>query len=479
MLRVFLRDSFAYSIPAFVSRGLSLLLIPIYSRVLTPANFGAMDMLLVFGALINLTIALEVSQGVARFHADQTTDASKVAYASAAFWFTVACYGVFLLGALLCSGQLALWIMGERGLEDAFRLGVLYISLNGVFYLIQNQFRWELRSRKYAESSLLVTFVTAGAVVWFTYALGWGLLGLLGGMSLGAAAGVVYGCWGLRRSLTLSFDVNRLREMLQYSAPLVPAGLAIWISGYVDRMMINHYLSLNEVGLYGIAYRLSSVVGLMIAGVQGALMPLVLKNYQQPDTPWQLARVFRVFIAGALLVFLALSIFARDILVLMTTPDFYQAATLVVYLVPAAMLSQMYIFAPGISIAKKTSIYLWVNLLGVLVNAALGWYLIPSVGMGGAAVATLVGNACIFASAIAMSQRLYPVPHDWIRLAAAAAVAVVLVLLLPILSTTDGIQRLLGGAAMVVMAGVLIALDIVRRDEVLRVYRMLRVRFVA
>lgn len=477
MLKVFLRDSFAYTIPAFVSRGLALLLIPIYSRVLTPSDFGAVDILLVFGALINLTIALEVSQGVARFHAEQTADASKVAYASSAFWFTVACYGVFLLLALLYSNWLAAWVMGERGLEDAFRLGVIYISFNGVFYLMQNQFRWELRSRKYAETTLLVTLVTAGSVICFTYGLDWGLTGLLAGMTLGVACGIVYGWWGLRQSLTLAFDWRRLREMLGYSAPLVPAGLAIWVNGYIDRMMINHYLTLNEVGLYGVAFRLSSVVGLMIAGVQGALMPLILKNHHIQDTPRQLATIFRIFFAGALLVFLGLSLFAREVLRLMTTPDFYQASTLVVYLVPAAMLAQMYIFAPGVSISKKTHIYLWVNLLGVLANASLGWCLIPRFGMAGAAVATLVGNACAFTLVMCMSQRLYPVPHDWMRLAAAAAVAVGLVVLPSVLSPADGIQELLGGVGILVMFCVLVVLGLLRRDELVQVYHMLRMRF--
>lgn len=476
MLRIFLRDSFSYAIPAFVSRGLSLLLIPIYSRVLTPSNFGALDMLLVFGGLINLTIALEVSQGVARFHADSPAGADKVIYSSSAFWFTVGCYSLFCLIALLNSQVLAQWVMGQSGLEEAFRLGILYISLNGIFYLIQNQFRWELRSRRYAESSLLVTFVTAAAVIWFTYALDLGVLGLLGGMSLGAALGIMYGCWHLRDSFKFTFDGHHLREMLQYSAPLVPAGLAIWFSSYIDRLMINHYLSLNEVGLYGIGYRLSSVVGLLVSGIQGALMPLVLRNYQAPETPSQLARIFRVFLAFALLVFLGLSVFAYDILVAMTTQDFYGASALVIYLVPAAMLAQMYVFAPGISIAKKTHLYIWINLFGVTVNGAVGWCLIPSMGVTGAAVATLVGNACIFAPAMWVSQRLYPVPHDWTRLVAAAAVACALAALIPYLSPSDWGRRFLAVAGIGVMAGAVIALGLVRRDEIARTFRELRER---
>lgn len=477
MLRAFLRDSIIYAIPTVVSRGMALLLVPIYTRILSPADFGALDMLLVFGGLVNLTVALEVSQGMARFYADETDPGGKRAYASSAFWFTLGCYGLFVLLALVGSRVLSLWVTGQDGLEAVFRIAVVYIGLNGVFYLIQNQFRWELQSRRYAEASLLTTLVTAAAAVGFAYGLDWGLAGFLWGMALGALAGVVYGLWWLRASYAWRFDGARLRQMLRYSIPLVPAGLAVWLGSYLDRLMINHYLSLNEVGLYGVGSRLSSVVGLVVVGVQGALTPLVFAHHREPGTPSQLVVIFRLFLGGALLMFLTLSLFARDFLVLMTTPDFYSSAALVIYLVPAAMLAQMYIFAPGISIAQKTHLYIWLNLVGVLVNAALGWCLIPVWGIVGAAVATLAGSGCVFALFMCISQRLYPVPHDWKRLGTATALAVVLAVLMPVLAPTGVLHWILNLLALGAMVCGLVALGLVRRDEIVRALRESRARF--
>lgn len=474
MLRRFISDSLIYAIPTFVSRGLALLLVPLYTRILSPADFGALDMLLIFGALVNLTVALEVSQGVARFYAEEQDPRSKRVYASSAFWFTVGCYALFMLLAWAYSPALSTWVTGQDGLVSAFRIGVFYIGINGIFYLLQNQFRWELSSRRYAETSLLSTGATAAAAVWFAYGLGWGLSGLLWGMAVGPALGIVYGLWRLRHSIGATFDRRRLWDMLQFSMPLVPAGLAVWGSAYIDRMMINHFLSLHDVGLYSIGFRLSSIVALLVAGVQGALMPLVFAHHREPGTPLQLARIFRVFLACALLLFLALSLLARDILVLMTTPDFYPAAVLVVYLVPAAMLAQMYIFAPGIGIAKKSHFYLWLNLAGIAVNGALGWWLIPAAGITGAALASLVGSACVFVLAMALSQRLYPVPHAWGRMIAATVVAAVLAVMIPWLAPTDGLRRVSGGLALLVLAAVLIALGLVRRDELAQAGRELR-----
>lgn len=433
-------------------------------------------MLLVFGVLVNLTVALEISQGVARYYSDESDPVRKQAYASSAFWFTAGCYAFFALLAWTNSRALSSWVTGREGLEAIFQVAVLYIGINGLFNLIQNQFRWELNSRRYAETSLLVTFTTAASVIWFAYICELGLRGFLWGMALGPALGILYGIFWLRHSIALTFDKNRLRDMLRFSVPLVPAGLAVWGSGYIDRMMINHFLSLNEVGLYGVGSRLASIVGLLVAGVQGALMPLIYANHREPETPMQLARIFRIFIASALLMLLALSLFARDILVLMTTPDFYGAAALVIYLVPASMLAQMYIFAAGIGIAQRTHWYIWLNLAGLAVNGALGWWLVPIVGITGAAVATLVGGAVVFVFSMSISQRLYPVPHDWSRLSAAVFVAVSLAVLIPWISPSDEARRVLGVLCIGLMASVMVVFGLVRRDEIAQACRELRAR---
>jgi O-antigen/teichoic acid export membrane protein len=236
------------------------------------------------------------------------------------------------------------------------------------------------------------------------------------GMITGAFVGCIYGQWYLRNSFRFRFNWACLKEMLLFSAPLVPSGIAVFLSFYVDRMMINYYLSLDAVGLYGIGFRLASIVGLVMVGFQGALTPLVYSYYRREQTPQDIASIFRFFIAFSLVVFLAIGLFSQEILWLMTTPAYYTAASLVIYLVPAILLSNMYIFTPGIGIAKKTHLILWINLGGAILNIVLNWLLIPSFGTTGAAIAKLLGYACIFAAYMFFSQRLYHVPHNWVPL---------------------------------------------------------------
>lgn len=476
MLKAFFKDSVIYALPSFISRGISLFLVPLYTRVLSPSDYGSLDLLTVFAGLINLTISLEVSQGLARFYVTEQDPDRKVFYASTAFWFTMVCYTFFALLMLLNSQSLSVLIMGQEGVERAFMIGIAYIWINGMFYLIQNQFRWELKSKQYSIISLLMFFATAIISVWLVYGLRLGIEGLLLGLLFGTLFGFGMGLWFLRDTFRFCFNAAFLREMLAYSTPLMFSGVAVWISLYVDRIMIKHFLTIEEVGLYGIGYRLASISSLIMVGFQGALTPLVYTYHRDVDTPRQLAQIFRLFLVFAMFVFLVLSLFAHDILHLLTTENFYDASVVIVYLVPALLLANMYIFAPGISIAKKTSYVIWINTLGALINVGLNYCLIPIYGIEGAGLATMFGYLSIFSIYMVLSQRLYTVPHEWRLITFYVCIAIVMTWWVPQLQLEEVARLLVNILALAFFAVFTLVIGMVKLSELRKGIALLSIR---
>lgn len=413
MLKLFFKDSAIYAIPSIISRGMSLFLVPLYTRVLSPSDYGSLDLLMVFAGIVNLTIALEVSQGLARFYTEEKILERKNLYASSAFWFTIFVYLIFSIIAIFYSNSLSYLVLGKEGLTSVFEIGIVYISINGIFYLIQNQFRWELKSKEYAIVSLVTSIVTAIVSIWFAYYLKYGLIGLLLGMLSGSLVATIFGIIWLRKSFQFRFQFRYLKEMLAFSSPLVLSGMAVWLSQYIDRIMIKHYLSIEQVGLFGVGYRIASIVGLVMIGFQGALTPLIYNNYTKDDTPEQIAKIFRLFIAVALTFFLMLTLFSIDLLKIFTTFNYYNAKSVVIFLVPALLFANMYIFAPGIGISKKSHYFIWINIIGATINFLLNIFLIPFFGIMGAGIATLIGYLIVFIMHMTISQKLYFVPHKW------------------------------------------------------------------
>ncbi len=476
MIRAFLKDSLIYAIPAFVTRGISIFLVPLYTRALTSSDYGSFDLLMIFSSVALLVVALEISQGVARFYSASECGITKVRYVSSAFWFTLCCYFLFSLVLFIFAEPVSALVMGQVALEREFYIGVIYIVLNAVFSFLQNQFRWELRARDYAVASFVFSSVSAAGAVFFAYYLQWGLLGLLLGLSAGAALGVVYGLFNLRSSLRFQFDWALLREMLAFSMPLVPAGVLVVACIYIDRIMINELMTINDVGLFGVGARLASVVGLLMVGFQGALTPLIYTHYREANTPHSLAAIFRYFVALALLVCVGVTLFAKDILVLMTTPSYYDAASVVAFLAPAMLLAQMYIFAPGIGIAKKTHYVLWVNLVSLFLSVVFNYIFIPVFGIEGAAFSTLLCNFFVFLAYVWLGQRLYYIPHRWSGLVMATIISFFLVLFVRCLDFSGGGRWAANFFALLCLLLSIIALRVVPLRDLVLLKNMLLAR---
>lgn len=470
MLRQLLSDSLIYTAPALLSRGLSIFLIPLYTRVLSPADYGSLDLFLVFSSLVSLTLCLEVYQGLARAYIDATTSSKRVLLASSALWFSVGSYLLFSVVMLVNTSIFAEMILAQAGLEWCFRVGIIYIAVNGIFYLIHNQFRWQLRSREYALVSFVHSIATAGLCITFTYFMDFRLLGFLVGMLLGSLSAMLLAVVMLRGTFEFVFCQARLLEMLKFSTPLVLSSISIWASLYIDRLMISYFMSVSEVGIYGIGNRFSSVIGLLMVGFQGALTPLIYANYKNPQTPEQISRIFRAFVFLSIMSLMAIFFFRLELLRVFTTPDFYAAAEVIPYLASAILLNNMYIFFPGVDIARKTTLIIWISLLGCGLNIVLNIILIPPLGLTGAALATLLSCSGALCARIVASGKFYPVPHRWRLLlsstGASAVISVGAVWLVASLKFDSLITTLIYLAVILGTALLLIGFGMISRDEI-------------
>ena len=421
MLRDFARDTALYGAATLLVRGISLLLLPFYTRVLSPTDYGVVDLATVFMSLVLLTVALEVSQGVARLFPDADDHAERVGYASTALWFSIGAYALFVAIALPLAPELSRIVFDSRDRADVATVMVLSAAANGVFLLLLHQLRWSLKPVGFTAGSLTYALTSIGATVALVLAADLGVTGVLLGQLVGAIGGALVSLAFSRELYRLTFDRRKLAEMLRFSLPLVPSSIGVFVTLYIDRVAIKELMTVADVGIFGIGYRVASVVTLLVIGVQLAVTPLIYSRYREPGAPMAIAQIFRAFVGMSVVVAVALSIFASEILRLVTTPEFYAGAVVVPLLGPALLISAMYVFAPGLGIAKRSGLQALIMIAGAALNTVLNFVLIPPWGIIGAAAGTLVSAVVVLAIYMMVSQRLYPVPHTWRPMAGAAA----------------------------------------------------------
>lgn len=458
MIGALWRDGAIYAAGSILARGIALLMLPLYTRVLAPADYGALDLIVTCGVLVNLVVPLETAQALARFWNEREAGEPRRRLAGTAWSFTLAGYALFAAITLPLAGPIAHALLGDVRFGGALRAGLAFIAVNGLFLLLQNQFRWELRPRAYAVISVLYALLTMALVAAFALGLGTGLEGVLWAQFAAAALCTLLSLWWLRGTLALVLHRADLAEMLRFSLPLVPAGIAVFASFYINRLMLNALATLDDVGQFGIASRLAGMVTLVLVGIQGALTPLIYAHHHEPETPARLARLFEGFVAVALVACLAIGLFGRELIATFATADYANAAPLLIWLAPAALLAQMYIFAPGIAIAKKTTWQLLITLASAVLGAALNWVLIPIAGPAGAALATLAAAALFFGAWLVASQKLYPLPLRGGALLAATVLFVLVALAVPQIDAALGAGPVSWVAKLAVLLAIALAM---------------------
>ncbi|HEU5295316.1 MAG TPA: lipopolysaccharide biosynthesis protein [Burkholderiaceae bacterium] len=419
MIGALWRDGAVYALGTIVSRGLGLLLLPLYTRALAPDSFGLLDLIVTTGVLANLVVPLETPQAVARLWNERAAGDGRRRLAATGLTFAAMGYTLFVATGLMFAPMIAALLSTRGDAPAAVRAGVVLVAANGLMLVLQGQFRYALRPRAYATVGVAYSLLMLAGMAVLVMTQRASVSSVLW-LQAAAAAVVAVGCaWTLRRDIGWNLDRAELRAMLHYALPLVPASLAVFATLNLHRYVLNSLGTLEQVGLYGLASRLASVATLVLIGVQSALTPLIYVHHAEPDTPANLARLFEAFWGLSLLACLALAVFGPELLALLAPGDYAGAAPLVLWLAPAALLAQMYIFAPGIPLAKKTHWQLALTVASGALGLVLALWLVPHWQAVGAAVSTCAASGQFFAAWLAMGQRLYRLPLRWAPLVAA------------------------------------------------------------
>ena len=423
MLKRFLKDSTIYSLSTLVTRGISFLLVPFYTRVFVPSDYGIIDLVAIVASIVSSVFPLQITQAIARLFPDCRDKQESSEYASSGLFFTMFAFILFLAVFLPLRRTIDRFLLSNEIPDYLLIWAILPIAFNGLYYYGQNLLRWRLQPKRFAIASVVYSLVTIGATVVFVLILKAGVVGVFWAQCLGGAVGFTLSFFLARDSYKLRFRWSRFREMVSYSWPLVPSSISIFLLTYADRIMISKLLNMQDLGLFGIGYRISSVVVILMMGVQGAITPLIFNSYRDPNTPREIERIFRYFLVTAVVVTGALSIFSREILIVLTTPKYYSAWAVVPFLVMASFISGMRVFAPGLNLAKKTKTIALLDGFGGLMNVAMNFFLIERLGILGAAISTMVSGFMVFGLQMFFSQKNYHVPHDSYRIGLLGTVA--------------------------------------------------------
>jgi len=241
----------------------------------------------------------------------------------------------------------------------------------------------------------------------------------------------------LRKNVSLAWDNSMLKQALAFSLPLVPHLIAHWILAMSDRLIIERYAGIANVGIYSSAYVFIEGVNMVAMSMNRAWVPLFTRDYGDASQRPFIGRSITYFLTIVTGITLLLVVLSPTIIRIFYAENYAAAANVAPILAMGGLFQgTYYIYVGGLFYFKRTTIIPFITITAGLVNIGLNILLIPIIGLEGAAWATLAGYAVLAFGVRFGCRRVTKLPIEWWRLWKLAVIAV------PVVSTTfviDGI----------------------------------------
>jgi O-antigen/teichoic acid export membrane protein len=421
------RHSAIYGLGGLVSRILAVLLLPLYTRYLTPADYGQIETLVALTTVLAIVLRAGISSAFFRFYFDSPQPERRRTVLRTSFWFTMTSSTLGLAAVVALAAPISDLLFGTSGAADLVRASGVALWAQMNYEQLTSLFRVEERSTAFVTASLANVLITIGATVWLVVVAEQGPLGVIVGNFTGTLVVYLVLLGYRREQLGLELDRPLLRAMNGFGLPLVPTALFLWTTNFSDRFFLVKLADAAEVGLYSVGVRIASAMVLLLTAFRLAWPAFAYSIEDDQEAKRTYAFVLTYLTVISSWVALGLALLSPWLVDLLATPEFAEASRVVGPLAFAAVAFGGYIaIAIGSGRARRTQLNWVVTGAAAAVNVALNLMLIPEYGMMGAAVATVAAYCVMFAGMAWWSQHVFPVPYQWRRVGTAAGAAVVL-----------------------------------------------------
>jgi O-antigen/teichoic acid export membrane protein len=420
MFKRFAGNSFLYLLGMLLTRGFGFLLLPIYTRHLTPSDYGVLSICMAIASALGMIAGLSLDSAVGVYYFRLEPREYRKLLGSV--WVAMLIIPLLLMGVLEMIGPpLTSRFLFQVPWSPYLRLAV-WISYLSVAPLIPLALlRIEQHAHIYAVFTVASFATTTVLLLYFVAVRGEGVLGSLRAQIIaGAIIAVVSHAMVLRRfqawrQLQEWFSWKYIVAALRLGVPYLPHVAFMWILNVSDRWILGYFVAMSALGLYTLAYTLGMIGHLFGIALISAYGPLYYERADDEGFRAQLPRLLGGYLLVHTWVALAVSLMAPEILRVMTRPIYYGAASFVPW-IAAGYWFFVGIYQLSVTILEKHRRTEWTIVLTgppALLNVTLNWLFIPRYGVLAAAVNTLLAFVLMAALALLMSRKLDKLPYPW------------------------------------------------------------------
>lgn len=387
-------DSVVYGLGGVIAKGVSFLLIPILTRVFSPAEYGSMEMLIVVSSFIAsvLVMGMDSAQSMYFYKVKKDGSSAQAQVVTAilqfrAFWGVL----VVLLASIL-SPYLNLWFFNGE-LKPIYFI----ISFAGALFsqiMIQSAEVMRLLYRPW--DYILITIsnsIFSGLFGLFCIIfLQLGILGFFVGILVSSIFVGLIGWFRIRELLIFGkIQWHLWPALIRFGAPLMPSGIVFYFMSTADRWFIQYFHGANELGLFAVAARLALILSLIVETFRQAWWPIAMDSLNNDEDTAIFSIIARLYLGLACAAIILLTYLSPWLVSWVAGPNYAEAWKMVGILSFQAVFYGFFlIVSVGIWKSEKTYLSLPIMVLACIVGLGLNWLLVPMYAGLGASIASVL-----------------------------------------------------------------------------------------
>jgi O-antigen/teichoic acid export membrane protein len=373
--------------------------LPIYLQFMSIEDFGVISSMLVIQSIVSIFFSLAMDRSLIVLSFDYKSTNQQAIFFGTNFFAITIISSTFLAILFLTRGSLVK-IFPEINFYPYYFYALLIAYLK-IFFLVPKAYlQIKNKSIRYISLSAAEFILVTLAIMFFVVYRKEGASGMLKGQLLGISLLFPYLLFIGRKHFILSLKFSMLKKSILFSLPLVPTLLTAFILNLSDRIFIDRYMGLSEVGLYSLAYKIASIVLIVISAINMAVTPFFYRKISELgfvySSIWikEFNNSYVKIIGSLVLIFL---IFSKEVIFIFFGSSYVESAHIVGLLILSYYFSGTNnVNGRLILYQKKTYYSMAIDMTTALLNIILNFLLIPKYGMTGAALATLASMLFAF-----------------------------------------------------------------------------------
>lgn len=388
----FIKNSSLYLITVLILNASSFFLLPLYTRLLTPADFGNIYLMQTIATIIGLISSVQIKASLSRYYYEYKEDFNKVQKMYSSIVIFTFYLASLIYGLIIIFNKYIFFFLHIKFFPYMFV--VLLASYFAIFYdLILSLLYVEEKAKKISITSIILGIFSILMTIIFVVNAKDKLFAFLTANLITAIIQFIIFIWYSKPYFKFEKKLFNMKEFFGYSIQRLPMSLSSWIVTFADRIMVYGYIGANENGVYSTGYKLGQMPEMLYNSINKAYVPYVFDKYKNPSAinNKKIIYIAQYLFSLYLVLVFGILVFSKEVIYLLD--DRYKNSLgIMIIILLAYMLSGLkLIFHCPMDYKKeygKIKSIIWLS--SAFVNVLLNAILIPKYGIYGAAYATFI-----------------------------------------------------------------------------------------